>query len=99
MKKFRKLNEILAQKDIEISELKEKLTMNDTGHTELAQKYGKDFDLVSSVSNRDREMEQLQIANIHLQKNYEREKQLVEQKVRELEEFQAQMYDDTYREK
>ena len=78
MKKFRKLNEILAQKDLEISELKEKLAMSGTISTELPHKIGKDFDLISSVSNRDKELEQLQISNIHLQKNYEREKAIVE---------------------
>ena len=34
-----------------------------------------------------------------LEKSYEREKKIVELKVRELEEFQAKMYDDTYSEK
>ena len=63
MKKFRKLNEILAQKDLEIAELKEKLSINST---DFPVKIAKDFDLISSVSNRDRELEQLQISNIHL---------------------------------
>ena len=82
MKKFRRLNEILAEKDLVLAGLQ------DDGKTPS-----------ETLKQRDKQIQALQIENMQLKKSLDREKRLLESKVREVEELQAQCYDDAYSER
>ena len=88
MKKFRKLNEILVEKDLIIQHLQ----------TQVGSITGTPSDDTSTRQLK-KENEALKIENIKLQKCYDREKKLVDLKVRENEELEAQMYEETFSEK
>lgn len=75
---------MLVEKDLQIAELRRE-----------PQNHGNAFDQAELMEQIDR----LKIENSHLRRNYEREKELVNQKVRELEEFQANFYDRQHQEK
>ena len=76
MKKFRKLNEILVEKDLIIQHLQtQEVSTTDTPSDD------------ASTRQLKKENEALKIENIKLQKSYDREKKLVDLKVRENEEL------------
>ena len=99
------MSEILAEKDIIISNLQKSASSNyDTFAPTLNTQITSDSKLIitnleQSLKKAFKENESLTIKHAVLEKNYSREKRLVEEKVREINELQARVYEDSYEDK